>query len=76
MNSSFSFSRFGVMRRMRSARWSVCSGGSNEGSWSLKGNAPRCSSMMAVMSSPSSGTGHGKNGPATVLQLENRSWSR
>ena len=28
MNSSFSLSRFGVMRRMRSARCAVCLGGS------------------------------------------------
>ena len=76
MNSSFSFRRFGVISRIRSPRCSVWCGGSNDGSWSLNGNAPRCSSMMALMSSPSSGTGHGKNGPATVLQLENRSASR
>ena len=56
-------------------RWSVCLGGSNEGSWSLNGSSSRCSSMIAVMSSPSSGTGNGKNGPATVLQLENVAWS-
>jgi hypothetical protein len=73
MNCSFSLRRFGVMRRMRRPRCSVCFGGSNDGSWSLNGSASRCSSMMALMSSPSSGTGHGKNGPATVLQLENRS---
>ena len=27
--------------------------------------------MISLMSSPSSGTGHSANGPATVLQLEN-----
>ena len=32
MNASFSLRRFGVISRMSNARWSVCFGGSNEGS--------------------------------------------
>ena len=75
MNSSFSFSRFGVMRRMSSARCAVCFGGSNDGSWSLNGSSSRYCSMMSLMSSPSSGTGQRANGPTTVLQFENVSVS-
>ena len=52
MNSSFSLRRFGVMRRINNARCAVCFGGSNVGSWSLNGSASRCSSMIALMSSP------------------------
>ena len=73
MNSSFSLSRFGVISRISSPRCSVCFGGSNDGSWSLNGNESRCSSMIALMSSPSSGTGNFVHGPATVLHDENTS---
>ena len=71
MKPSFSRSRFGVIRRMSSARCAVCFGGSNEGSWSLKGRPSRYCSMTSLMSSPSSGTGHCANGPTTALQFEN-----
>ncbi len=76
MNSSFSFSRFGVISRMRRPRWSVCRGGSKVGSWSLNGRPSRCSSMTALMSSPSSGTGNWANGPLTVLHDEKVAVSR
>ena len=49
----------------------MCFGGSNVGSWSLNGSSSRCSSMIALMSSPSSGTGNSANGPLTVLHDEN-----
>ena len=75
MNASFSFSRFGVIRRRRSARLAVWTGGSSVGNWSLIGSWSRCSSMTAVTSSPSSGTGKPGNGPLTELQDENRSVS-
>ncbi len=75
-NASFSFSRFGVMSRISSPRCAVCLGGSNDGSWSLNGNSSRCSSMIWVMSSPSSGTDIFLNGPLTVLQFDHVSWSR
>ena len=52
-------------------RCAVCLGGSNDGNWSLNGSESRCSSMMALMSSPSSSTGNFTNGPATVLHDEN-----
>ena len=64
-----------MISRMSNERWSVCLGGSNDGSWSLNGNVSRYWSMIAVMSSPSSGTGKSKNGPLTVLQFENVAWS-
>ena len=73
--SSRSLSRFGVMSRIRSPRWAVCLGGSNEGSWSLNGSSSRCASMIGVMSSPSSGTDILTNGPLTVLQFDQFSWS-
>jgi hypothetical protein len=54
----------------------VCFGGSNDGSWSLNGNSSRCSAMICVMSSPSSGTDIFLNGPLTVLQFDHDAWSR
>ena len=71
MNASFSPSRFGVISRMSSARWAVCTGGSSVGSWSLIGSSSRWASMSAVMSSPTSGTGNPGNGPVTELHDEN-----
>ena len=71
MKASFSFKRFGVISRISSARWSVCTGGSSVGSWSLIGNSSRCSSMRSLMSSPTSGTGNPGNGPVTELHDEN-----
>ncbi len=76
MNSSFSFSRFGVISRISSARWSVCRGGSNVGSWSLNGSSSRCCSISSLTSSPSSGTGNPGNGPVTELHDEYVSVSR
>ncbi len=70
MNASFSLRRFGVISRISSARWSVCFGGSNVGSWSLIGSSSRCCSMSALTSSPSSGTGNPGNGPLTELHDE------
>ena len=75
MNSSFSLSRFGVISRISSPRCSVCFGGSNDGSWSLNGSESRYSSMIALMSSPSSGTGNFVYGPLTVLHDENAAGS-
>ena len=71
MNSSFSFSRFGVIRRINSPRCAVCLGGSNVGSWSLNGSVSRYSSMIGPMSSPTRGTGNFVHGPATALHDEN-----
>ena len=67
MNSSLLLSRFGVISRRRRERWSVCLGGSSVGSWSLMGSSSRCSSMSALTSSPSSGTGKPGNGPVTAV---------
>ena len=75
MNASFSLRRFGVIRRISSARWSVCSGGSNVVIWSLIGSSSRCCSMSALTSSPSSGTGNPGNGPVTDVHDENVSVS-
>ena len=75
MNSSFSLRRFGVISRIRRARWSVCTGGSSVGSWSLIGSSSRCCSMSSVTSSPSSGTGKPGNGPVTAVHDENVSVS-
>ena len=58
MNSSFSFSRFGVISRIKRPRCSVWRGGSNDGNWSLNIRPSRYWSMIGLMSSPSSGTGH------------------
>ena len=71
MNTSFSFSRLGVIKRMRSARCAVWVGGSNVGSWSLIGSWSRYWSMSALTSSPTRGTGKPGNGPLTALQAEN-----
>ena len=70
MNSSFSWSRFGVIRRIRSPRCAVCLGGSKVVTWSLNGSSSRCSSMRSPTSSPSSGTGNPGNGPVTELHDE------
>ena len=75
-NASFSFSRFGVINRISSPRCAVCFGGSNDGSWSLKGSSWRCSSMIVEMSSPSSGTDIFTNGPDVVLQFDHVVGSR
>ena len=48
MNSSFSFSRFGVIKRMSSARWFVCFGGSKVVIWSPIGSSSRCSSISVA----------------------------
>ena len=68
--ASFSLRRFGVISRISSARWSVWTGGSSVGSWSLIGSSSRCSSISCVTSSPSSGTGNPGNGPVTERQDE------
>ena len=70
MNSSFSRSRFGVIRRMSSARWAVWMGGSNVSIWSLNGSSSRCCSMSALTSSPSSATGNPGKGPVGELHDE------
>ncbi len=75
MNSSFSLRRFGVISRINRARCAVCFGGSNVGIWSLNGRPSRYSSMMALMSSPTNGTGNSPMGPATALHDENVSGS-
>ena len=76
MNSSFSFSRFGVSCRMRRCRWSRCFGGSIVVIWSLNGSSSRCWSISSFTSSrPSSGTGKPGNGPVTALHDENVSVS-
>ncbi len=75
MNSSFSFRRLGVIRRISRPRWAVCLGGSNAGSWSPKGSSSRYVSMISVMSSPSSGTGNLAKGPIAELQFEKLAWS-
>ena len=73
MDSSFSRSRFGVMRRISSPRCAVCTGGSKVRIWSLNGNSSRCCSMSSVTSSPSSGTGKPGSGPVGELHDENES---
>ncbi len=75
MAASFSLRRFGVISRIRSARWSVCTGGSSVGSWSLIGSSSRWSRISCVTSSPTSGTGNPGNGPVTDRQEENVSVS-
>ena len=69
MNSSFSFSRFGVKRPLSRARCAVCFGGSNETRCSLIGNWSRCASSSSVMSSPVMSKGNGK-GPKDELTAE------
>ena len=76
MKSSFSRRRFGVMRRMSSARSRVWSGGSIVTMCSAIGSWSRYWSMMAPTSSPSSGTGNVANGPMTELHDENVVGSR
>jgi hypothetical protein len=71
MKASFSFSRFGVISRIRRCRCAVWWGGSNAGSWSLNGSSWRHFTMMSVMSSPSTGTANRTNGPLTTLHDEN-----
>ena len=71
IDASFSLRRLGVISRISRARWSVCTGGSSTGSWSLNGISCRCSSISAVTSSPSSGTGKPGNGPVTEMHEEN-----
>ena len=75
MNASFSFRRFGVMSRMRSARCVVCFGGSIIARCSLIGIESRRSSTSAVMSSAPSGATSPLNGPAIELQFEKRAGS-
>ena len=70
MNSSFSFSRFGVISRMSRWRCAVCVGGSKDGSWSLNGSSCRHFAMMSLMSSPSNGSENFTNGPLTALHDE------
>ncbi len=70
MKSSFSLSRFGVMRRISMPRCALCLGGSITVSWSLKGNSSRCCSMSSLTSSPTSGTGKPGKGPVTALHDE------
>ena len=70
MNSSFSRRRFGVINRISNARCAVWTGGSNVSSWSLIGSAPRCCSISALTSSPSSSTGNPGNGPVGELHDE------
>ena len=76
MNASFSFSRFGVRRRMINARSFVCSGGSIVTMCSYIGSTSRLPSMISLMSSPSSGTGNVANGPTTELHEEKSSLFR
>ena len=76
MNSSFCLSRFGVISRIISARSRVWSGGSIVTMCSCIGSWSRYSSMMAPMSSPSSGTGNIAYGPMTELHDENVAVSR
>ena len=71
IDASFSLRRLGVISRISRARWSVCTGGSSVGSWSLIGSSSRCRSIRSVTSSPSSGTGKPGNGPVTEMQDEN-----
>ena len=71
MNSSFSPSRFGVIRRIRRWRCAVWFGGSNAGSWSLNGSSCRHCMMMSLMSSPSTGAENFTKGPLTALHDEN-----
>ena len=73
---SFSFSRFGVSSRISNARCEVCLGGSIVTMCSLIGSWSRCASTIALMSSPSSGTGKTANGPTTELHDENVSVAR
>ena len=51
-----------LRRHQPLSRWrcAVWSGGSNDGSWSLKGSSYRYLTMMSLMSSPSTGTGKGQ----------------
>ena len=71
MKSSFSLRRFGVMRRIRRWRCAVWFGGSNAGSWSLKGSSSRHLTMMALTSSPSNGAENFWKEPHTQLHDEN-----
>ena len=70
MNSSLLLSRFGVINRRSRERWSVWTGGSSVGSWSLIGSSSRWSSISSLTSSPSRGTGKPGNGPVTAVHDE------
>ena len=76
MNASLSLRRFGVIRRMSSARSRVCSGGSMVTMCSCIGTWSRWAATISVMSSPSSGTGNVAKGPMTELHDENVSVAR
>ena len=76
MNASLSCSRRGVSSRMISERSLVWSGGSIVTMCSCIGSVVRYSSTIALMSSPSSGTGNVAYGPITELHDENVSGSR
>ena len=71
MKSSFSLRRFGVMSRISRWRCAVWFGGSNDGSWSLKGSSFRHFTMMSLTSSPSIGDENFTNDPHTTLHDEN-----
>ena len=58
------------MSRISRWRCAVWFGGSNDGSWSLKGSSSRYFTMMSLTSSPSSGTENLTNGPQTALHDE------
>jgi len=75
IDASFSLRRLGVISRISSPRWAVCTGGSRVGSWSLIGSSSRCSSMRPLTSSPASGTGNPGKGPDTDRHDENVSVS-
>ena len=61
-----------MISRISSPRCAVCFGGSNVGSWSLNGSPSRYCSMMSLMSSPSSGTGHSRERSGDRVALEKR----
>ena len=77
MNSSFSFSRLGVISPISSARWAVWTGGSAVTIWSFCGRYSRCALTNSVMSSPSGRSGssdHGSGPTMRVADENNSGW--
>ena len=58
------------MSRIRRWRWAVWFGGSNDGSWSLKGSSLRYFTMNSVTSSPCIGSENLTKDPQTTLHDE------